>query len=197
MNIVIATCVRTDLKVAVQTAQWVQFQMALRRAAGSVWGQLTWDVVPGNYIDAQRNFLVECHREAEAILFLDADVKPPPDALARLIDLNVPIAAGLCPIDQNGVPCWNVTDRVGYRPRQEPLPPGPFTVDRAGTACLLIRRALVDALPWPWFLTEIHHATPDDRELLVRSDDEYFCDHARAAGIEIVAHPNVICQHPV
>ena len=197
MKTVIASCVRSDMKISVLTAQWVAGQILRRQSMGAIWGNVTWDVCPGNYIDAQRNYLVECHRDAEAILFLDGDVCPPVETLDALCELNVPVAAALCPINVNGLECWNFADDVGYLPRVKDLPNSAFTVERAGTACMLIQQEVFGRIPWPWFKTETRHATPDDGELLNASDDEYFCDKARCCGIEIWAEPSLICQHPV
>jgi hypothetical protein len=183
----ILTCVRPDRKVSLEMAQWCAERV--REGCGL-------DVCPGNHVDAQRNYLVECHR-GEWILFVDSDVRPPDEAIAELLTVRQPVVAGLCPIEVNGHACWNAGPVPAYLDRQSVLPEGPFQVDRAGTACMLISPVVFEKLLWPWFKTEIRHAKPGDGELLVRSDDEYFCDACKAAGIPVYAHPGVICRHPI
>ncbi|MEM1514905.1 MAG: glycosyltransferase family A protein [Candidatus Bathyarchaeia archaeon] len=49
-------------------------------------------------LSSARNFALEFAREKgfDALLFLDSDVRPPPDALENLLNIDSPIASGFC-----------------------------------------------------------------------------------------------------
>jgi len=199
MKIVIATCVRPDLRVSVETAQWVLQTLRGFLEPGVRGDSLTWDCAPGTYIDAQRNWLVECHRDADALLFLDSDVAPPWHALASLLAMDVPVAVAPCPIWLDGERRWNVTgsETDEYLPFVSSAEPKAFRIRRGGTGCMLIRKEVFNELPWPWFKTVIRHATRADPHLLEMTDDEWFCDRCREAGFAIWAEPRAACRHPV
>jgi GT2 family glycosyltransferase len=197
-DIIIATPVRRDMQVDLRLAQWVTSQILRAGIEGLTWRILNWDCCPGNYIDAQRNWLVESHRAEDAILFLDSDVVPPPDAIDLLVAVAAPVAVGLCPIVLDGLDRWNVDAGEGYLRRAGMDPPGGkrFPIVRGGTACMLIDNWVFDVIEWPWFKTVIRHATRADRNLVECTDDEWFCDRLRQASVPIVAEPRVICDHP-
>lgn len=191
--VTIGTCVRPDNRIGVPTAQWVMATL-LGWQAQMPDIPLAWDVCLGNYIDAQRNWLVERHRDSAEILMLDSDVAPPAGALGLMLELSKPVVVAPCPIVLNGRECWNIDVDGEYVAE---LPAGPVKIRRGGTACMLINTAVFGTIAWPWFKTEIRRATVDDPELCARTDDEFFCDACREAGIEIWVHPGAACRHPV
>src|SRR5687768_3986736 len=53
--------------------------------------------MPGCFVDKNRNTLLDMaeHRGQDAILMVDSDTIPPPDAIEKLAALDVPVASGL------------------------------------------------------------------------------------------------------
>ena len=192
MNVMIGTVFRHDLNVKLPTAQWVQQQLLEPEF------HCMWNAIPSNYIDAARNMIVE-HVLAGAawdyLFFLDSDIVPHQRTIQKLAQIDVPVAVGIVPIELNGVPRWNVAEDAGYWHRHDPTPTMPQWVNRAGTACMLIKREVFTKIQWPYFKTEIRHATLASPELVELTDDEYFCKKVWEADFEVWADPRLQCEH--
>lgn len=128
-----------------------------------------------------RNKLVarSLERGSEWILFLDDDHTFPPNLLMVLLAREVPVVASL--YLQRADPFFPIAfaekDADGnYWPLDITACPehGIVTVDGAGTGGMLIRSEIFHQLDPPWFV----HTTQ-------KSEDLYFCDLVREAGIQI------------
>lgn len=128
----------------------------------------------GAYTEVNRNNIVEAalQREFDAILWIDSDMKFPPDALVHLINRNLDIVGAT------------------YRERQEPYrflgsfldgddrhaaESGLHRMARLPGGFILVRTAVYRAITAPWYRLD---------ELGYR-DDYYFSNLARAAGFEV------------
>lgn len=145
-----------------------------------------------------RNHAVRMGREwgADWYLFLDADMTFQPDAALRLMK-------------------WNV-DVVGadYRMRAQPFTKlgtseqGPYPADHQepeeglvergilGLGLLLVRAAVFEKLPAPWFArTWIPEQATPDNPYGFSTDDSYFCHYARHHGFKV--HCDLAVTHGV
>jgi len=114
--------------------------------------------------------------------FMDDDHAFPPDLLLRLDSHNMPLVVPLCL--QRVSPFKPVVyvdkDGGGKGERAKPIPPknskrteGLVEIAGGGTAGMLIRREVFEAIDPPWF------------EYGTISEDLIFCDKAKAAGFPL------------
>lgn len=136
--------------------------------------------------------------------FVDADMNPPFNAL-DLLDYDAPIVSGMTYIwtgerwSDDGaykVPFMKI-NAFDYQPAtddfQSKLPPKDarvFECDAAGSACLVIRREVMETMPEPWFRTP---RDPYGRTL--RSEDLDFGLRCMRAGIRTLYCPKVQFGH--
>lgn len=163
-------------------------------------------------VDYARNELVEKFLQSpcEWMLWLDTDVLPPPDCIARLLDKRQYIVSGLYrsrnlafatsqggwPIvagyfDKNG----NVQELVAWNPGEV------VQVDAVGMGCVLMHRKVLEAIAPPWFEFSIKYKwRPDvgkdayEREPKV-SEDWYFFHKVKKAGFKVWLDTTVVCSH--
>lgn len=155
----------------------------------------------GDSCDANRNAAIAAAlaREPDVrhFFFLDSDTVPPPDAVERLLALQVPVACGVTPIRRVRATFWNV--RAGgedsWWPRDVPLPDRPFRVRHVGGTTVLVERRVIEAIGYPWFKREYHEHGPVGGEFVKRSGDVFFSDRCRECGFDIVCDPAVRCHH--
>lgn len=127
--------------------------------------------------------------------FIDDDVGVQPDALELLLGADAPIVAGCYPSVKRFSDCstWaylTVKDGAGWRRKWFD---GTVEVTGAGTGCMLIRREVLEALGFPWFVwRQTLNATGGIDRV---SDDIDFCERAGQLGFKIMAHGNVRCSH--
>ena len=151
--------------------------------------------IPGNQIAWQRNQVIERAQRLQApwVLFVDHDCVPPAGALERLLGLGLPlvgatIAERAAPFDLCALRSlepyarYTVADLKGQTE--------PFPVVGCGTGCLLIRRAVWDAVPRPWF--RCGQISPE-----VLSEDLDFCLRAGEAGYPPYLDPGTRVGHVV
>lgn len=133
------------------------------------------------YVAENRNKLVKLAQRAkcEFLLFVDADMVFPDDALLRLLSAamkrQLPIVG------------------ANYVRRTLPFPPGAtgapaepkglVRVTGLPTGLMLIDMRVFDRLAYPYFQTPYRPGANDQPELL--GEDYFFCETAAAAGIEI------------
>ena len=138
--------------------------------------------IPGNQIAYQRNVLVSWLRpDDDFLLFVDHDVIPPRGTIQRLWSHHVGVVGAMiiargAPFDLAAVKNWEPYERYRIEdfPRtEERLLP----VQSIGTGCLMIRRAVFDALPGPYWFRVGQVARPD-----LLNEDADFCLRAAAAG---------------
>lgn len=129
----------------------------------------------------KRNRLVEQLLAAPALewlLFLDSDVVPSPVTAARLLSHAVDIVAA--------VAATRFPPHFGVH--TEPIGSGPgdlLEIEATGFPCVLVRRAVFERVPGPWF----EHPEPG------MGEDDYFCDRVRAHGERIFFDPQLEVGH--
>lgn len=118
----------------------------------------------------------------DAMLVIEADIIPPPDALNRLLALEADLAYG--------VYRFRHTDRINLVERDEPerylelaaLHDGPVEVGGSGLGCTLIRRHVLELIGFRWGGGRAYA-------------DHYFTTDAREAGFSMRADTRVVCGH--
>jgi GT2 family glycosyltransferase len=162
----------------------------LESALRGQYGSLDWK--EDLYVSAARNELI---RQALAgspdtthLLFLDADVAPPPGAIAELLKARKPFVSGV--YFQKIRPHHPVAgffddSEMGWQPLEE-LKGGLMRVEVVGGGCLLIeRRALLALGDDGWF----------DVDSRGRGEDLRFCRKVADAGQQIYLDASVECVH--
>lgn len=191
MKIVLACPVANTPLVDIRMAA---FCASLDRYQNITW---TWAQTPSPATG--RNALIECQLhdpEVTHLFFLDSDTVPPPDCIPRLLALDKDVAAGMTPIIAGGSRhAWNVAiEGEQWLGRQDPLPEGPFPVAHMGGTTLLIRRAVLEAVGYPWFKFD-YQPMGSGVELISRGEDVFFCDRVHECGFEIWVDPTIQCDH--
>lgn len=144
-------------------------------------------------IDSMRNTAATlCVKgKFDYLLFIDDDVLPPPDTLARLIACEADIAAGSVVI--RGYPfdfmCFRYTDGKKNNMRALPYYDNDYQIqkmDAVGFSCCLIKREIIEKVEPPYFITGVNH-----------TEDVYFCLKARSVdpGCSIVVDTKLVCGH--
>ncbi len=167
-------------------------------------------------IDHARNEAVRTFLKPEFVpphithlFFVDDDTVPPWNAVEKLLALSkekdAGIVTGITPImrtiDGKLTQVYNaflstetVENALGEKVNQltsiDPDKTEPVQIERCGGSCLMVRRDVFEKVKAPWFKFEW---TPDYTSHL--GEDFYFCDKARAAGLEIWCDPTVVCKH--
>jgi GT2 family glycosyltransferase len=151
--------------------------------------------LPGNQIAWQRNQAVARLRsDDEWLLFVDADCIPPRGTLPRLLSHEVGVVGSL--IIERVAPfavCAVRTLEPFSRFQIEDFPASETLlrpVASVGTGCLLIRRAVFDALPRPWFRVG---QIPGGEDLL--AEDLDFCLRCAQVGFPVFLDPGVRVGH--
>lgn len=179
----------------------------------------------GSLINVARNEIVAAFRDSRMshLMFVDADISFPPDAVLRLYEADRDVIAGVVPerrinwarvhaAVRAGVPLGELPHYAsGHNTRGlgptyragEVLP-----VERTATAFLMIRREVFDCielasddLPVVQYPVANGHTAPgffhigrDDHGFII-GEDHYFCDLWRRVGGEIYVHTGVHCGH--
>ena len=145
--------------------------------------------VEGNQIPRQRNLAV-ARMQGEWLLFVDSDCVPPDDAIPQLVTTEHALVGGV--VLERFAP-FKVCALKSYDPPahwlMEDLPrDGVVPVPEIGTGCLLIRRAVFDAVGPPWFRAG---------QLVVDElrEDADFSRRAAAAGFQPYLHCGVRVGH--
>lgn len=136
-----------------------------------------------------RNTIVKLglDQDADAFLFLDADMTFPADGLVRLLQRRVPIVGAdyrnrSPPHKRNGL------DLTGKQIADDAEEPATGLIERAmlGLGFVLVRRQVFETLPQPWFArTWIgEHAKPEN-PFGFSTDDMYFFHYCRHHGFAV------------
>jgi Methyltransferase domain len=143
-------------------------------------------------------------------MFIDDDVVPPPDTLQKLqyvlenADDDVAVCAGIYTTKSNpAVPL--VFQDYGIGPHWRWRRGEVFECQAIATGCMMIDLRKIAALPEPWFV-DVHGVEHAKSLGLYRNgaalplaaewtDDMYFCYRLREAGLRMMAHGGVICDH--
>lgn len=208
-RLVIAMPIRKDRLLRIETAAFCAAALARQGLPAEGIDRVTWVYVPSDFCELGRNAMIQEQIEIgfEWLFFLDSDTVPFIGALRHLIALSLhhvtgnhrAVVSGLVPMDIDGRRLWNVwaKDDDDYLPRDAELPDEPFECHRLGGAALLVPREVFShpEVHWPWFRTQFRPMTPKDRHCIELTDDEWFSDQVRQAGLELWADPDVICAH--
>jgi len=127
------------------------------------------------------------------LYFMDADVVPPNGTLQRLLDHDLPIVAGIYPMNVDR-PCWSFKYSDGWVRRCNALPSEPVQVSAVGGSTLLVKREVFEKVERPWFKI-VYKAVEDDGRAYDEGEDEYFSRIVQEAGFDIVIDPTIICKH--
>jgi hypothetical protein len=124
--------------------------------------------------------------EATHALLLEGDVVPPEDVLDRLLLVGAPVVTAVYPhwVDERLATNVQATADATW---SDKVPPAVFTVRRCLLGCVLVHRDVFASVPPPWFLS-----TMTGTGLL--SDDKWFCDAVRRAGLGIRCDGRVMCS---
>lgn len=155
------------------------------------------------YIHMNRERCVEYALEmgADYLLFIDSDMTFQPDALARLLKLDVDIASvtynmrklpkcSVVKLVDEYAEEYKVPDTVIERPIPLEKIPRPFRCGAAGTGFMLIKMGVFKKIERPWFFF-----TPQLAGEEAMGEDIYFCNKARVAGYDIWIDPSVRVGH--
>lgn len=162
-----------------------------RSAASAICKENKYGVAPCRNM-AVADFLAD--KNATHLLFVDDDVYVPRDAIAKLLEVNRPIVGGCYPSYYNvsdlKVETYIVAWENGKKIRK--WFKGVKRVDAVGTGCMLIRRNVLERMPFPWFRWGEHLIEGRYQQ---QSDDLDFCRRCAESGIESFAHGDVRCGH--
>jgi len=125
---------------------------------------------------------------ASHLLTVDDDVVAPADAVERLLELDVPVAAGIYPLVVGGAIRASAR-RVDEADWPVAPPPEVFEAEAVGLGFTLIRRDAFERTRRPWFM---FGAAPGGQPI---GEDVWFCNGVRAAGLAIRCDGRLTCAH--
>lgn len=163
----------------------------------------TFKVAP---VDRARNQIVHFFlaHDFTHLLMIDSDTIPPENAVHKLLAADtdaISAMTGILRINEEGE--WEVYDNCFIERETDPETgkvtktilaeqhTGLQRIFRCGAACLMIKREVFEKLTKPYF----RFILTDDGLSHKVSEDIYFCDTLHAAGVELWADTDVICQH--
>jgi hypothetical protein len=141
--------------------------------------------------DAQREEVASRLSGVTHFFFMDDDMTFPEDALLRLLADDVPVVSGFYvrrfapfkPVPMRRVGPEGYTELLSFcKGLQE--------VDVVGGGCLLIKREVLEAIPYPWF----DYIDPAYRGKMI-TEDVPFCEKVQKAGFPILLDFDVHCGH--
>jgi len=153
-------------------------------------------LLPEPQVDVARDKAAEISLQqgAKHLFFLDSDVHPPKDVIAKLLAHKLPIVSALYARRQN--PPWNqmlrrAPDGFKFTPIEEgTYEPGSLVeCDAVGFGCVLIDTRVFKTVEKPWFRWSEYYAIGGV------SEDFGFCTKAKQAGFKIVVDTSIICKH--
>lgn len=134
----------------------------------------------------------------DAMLVIESDIIPPPDTIKRLAALDVDVAYGCyvfrnnrCPVvnifeaypEKNGIRSRNVGESLTVRGLwADAVKAGVIKCSGAGFGCVLIKRHVIEEVPFRLIPTNGHCDTPWTRDVW-------------RAGFSMMADTRVLCGH--
>ena len=160
----------------------------------NIWPSLTTivDYARNTTVRSLMNFQPPC----DYILKLDDDHQFPPNVLEQLMLHDKDVVGGVYMTrEQIGRPIYGWTEHIENPP--DPARTGFFRVDKVATGCMLIKRRVFEALPYPWFEHRYVWAKNwrSGEKDEVYGEDYEFCRKARQAGFEIWADSTLDISH--
>lgn len=124
------------------------------------------------------------------ILFVDYDVLPRSNTLAKLLEHDKDIISGVYLTIQKFNITWCLSREDPFKLIDiNDLPNNPFKVMCACNGMLLVKMEVFDKLEWPYWKTEFEPCHTKT------GSDIYFFNKAKAAGYDIWVDPKVKCGH--
>jgi hypothetical protein len=128
------------------------------------------------------------------LYFMDYDVVPPNGTLRRLVEYDVPIVAGIYPMQTDEL-VWSFKCGSSWFPKHRALlADGLLEVDCVGGSTLLVKREVFEKLKAPCFKIEYKEVT-DEGRCYDEGEDEYFSRLVKEAGYKIMVDPTIQCKH--
>jgi GT2 family glycosyltransferase len=148
----------------------------------------------GVYVDWRRNFTVlQSDTECSHYLFVDADIIFTERHIDKLVGLNADVVSGAYRMREK-----HHHFAAGYT--REPVEyiadttTGVLDVDFVGGGFLLVKKDVLDRLPYPWF----HRAWAEgDGRRFQRGEDVSFCMLAREHGYRIILDCDCVVNHEI
>lgn len=147
----------------------------------------------GALIDRARNLMVEKMwghpLQPTHLFFVDSDMVLPSDALMKLLKDDCDIVSGL--YRKRVPPHEPLAYRMDKNKTFQPIAAkekGLIEVDVVGAGCLLIKRQVFEKIPGIWFQSQW-------REEGHISEDFFFCEQARKAGVPVFVNTAVKAVH--
>ena len=134
------------------------------------------------------------------LYFVDSDVVPPPNTLQKLLAHDLPIVAGIYPMNVNREKAWSFKTDGGskvygdWRRWGTKLSDGLMEATAIGGSTLLVKREVFAKLERPWFLI-VYKPIDEEGRCYDYGEDEYFSKIAIEAGYNIMVDPTIICKH--
>ena len=140
--------------------------------------------------------------EVTHLYFIDSDVVPSLNTLKKLFEHNLPIVAGIYPMNVNGVKACSFKDNGppetktygGWRLWNCLVKQTMIEATAIGGSTLLVKREVFEKLERPYFKI-VYKAIDEEGHAYDEGEDEYFSRIAREAGYKIMVDPTIICKH--
>lgn len=172
----------------------------------------------GAEVATNRNSIVQKFLDHPAkpshLLFLDTDMGFPPDTVKKLLAADVPIISGVAVgkftnlwVAKNWGEMWKGVHNVQvdlcetrnlhdthWIPKEE-FRDKVIKIGASGGACLMIKREVLETVPYPWFYNEFNPTAKRHEPLSYMSEDISFCYKAGQHGFATYLHTGVLCDH--
>ena len=137
------------------------------------------------------------------LLFIDADIEFHAEDVAKLWNMDLPVAVGLYTMKRKDEPlsAWRNGELVDL----SKCPDSPFEVDYAGTGFFMVDRSVFEKMKekWPERTHEEGHGESflwfdprlSDDKTFYMSEDYAFCQDWRSMGGKIIADPSIKLIH--
>jgi len=152
----------------------------------------------GTVIDAARNKLVDqaLDEGCDYIMFIDADMILPENAIDNLINMNLDIVSGLYfTKGRPYLPVARIKDEdkdISHRYLEDFEIGKVMKVAGTGFGCILIKAEVFKSIKYPYFKFEWKEINGKQVQL---AEDLYFCDKAKAAGYDTYLNTGIVCGH--
>ena len=129
--------------------------------------------------------------DSDYLWLVDNDMAIPRDALLRLLQHGRDLVGAA--YNYRGLPQRTVVKRLDERGQifiPDQLPDSLFECHAIGSGCKLIRVAALKTIPQPWFALDWN-----EEGCLSKTDDVWFCEQAKKAGIKTYCDPTIPVKH--
>lgn len=168
--------------------------------------EVIFDFVRGYDTASARNNIVALAKgyNADYVMMVDSDVYVPQDALLNMLEDDKDVVLGyyahrnrandetvktcLCKLGEiNYTMQFTADELTAMRERGEYV----FRIHGGGMGCALIKTSVFNRMPYPYYDWKNYN----DANHSLLSEDLYFCEQCRFAGIDIFGDSRVACGH--